>query len=72
MPRGRKKKEALSTKEELAQVVEKITTLEAELKMLRTKKKSLEETVKLEELNELKEIIDASGKSIEEVKELLK
>ena len=65
---GRKK---LSTTEQIEKINEAILTKESELKELRIQKRELEEQKKQEELNELYNIITASGKSIEEIKAML-
>lgn len=65
---GRKK---LSVAEQLEKLNETISAKEEELKELRIQRKELEAQKKQEDLNELYMIINASGKSMEEVKELL-
>lgn len=65
---GRKK---LSTAEQLEKINETIAVKEEELKSLKAQRKELEAQKKQEDLSELYELISASGKSMEEVKELL-
>lgn len=69
MPRGIRK--TMSTKEKLQQVTEAIAAKENEIKELRAEKKELEKKIKDEELADLYAIISNSGKTIEEVKEML-
>lgn len=68
MPRGRKGR---SLQEQLETVNENITVTENALKTLKNQKKELEEKLKQEQLSELYDIIQDSGKSISEVKNLL-
>lgn len=65
---GRKK---LSTAEQLEKINETIAVKEEELKSLKAQRKELEAQKKQEDLSELYELISESGKSMEEVKELL-
>lgn len=68
MARG---KRGLSTAEQLEKINETIAVKEEELKSLKAQRKELEAQKKQEDLSELYELISASGKSMEEVKELL-
>ena len=68
MPRGKKN---LTLDEQLAKISTEIENMEVSLKELKKTKKELEEQIEKARLSELNEIIKASGKSIEEVKEML-
>ena len=68
MPRGKKN---LTLDEQLAKISAEIENMEVSLKELKKTKKELEEQIEQARLSELTEIIKASGKSIEEVKEML-
>ena len=68
---ARTKKVVLTPEEQLEKLIADIETTEADLKEMKKKKKELEMQIKLDRLSELDEIITASGRSIEEVKELL-
>lgn len=69
MARGRKK--ALSLDEQLEQVEVEITETEQNLKELKVKRKQLETEIKMKEQEELLTVIQESGKSIDEIRELL-
>lgn len=69
MARGRKK--AASPEEQLQQIIEEISTKENELKELKVQKKELEEKIKNQKLEDLYSIIKESGKSLDEIKELI-
>lgn len=69
MARGRKK--SLSLTEQLEQIELEISSSEEKLKDLKVKKKQLEAEIKEKERNELIDIIQTSGKSIEEIKKLI-
>ena len=69
MARG---KTTLTLEEQLEQITSEIESMETSIKELKGRKKELEEQVKMNRLSELDELITTSGKSFEEVKELLK
>ena len=69
MARGRKA--ALTLDEQLAKITTEIENMETSLKELKTTKKDLEEQIKMARLSELDELISASGKSFDEIKEIL-
>ena len=69
MARGRKP--ALTLDEQLEKITAEIEKMETSLKELKSAKKDLEEQIKMNRLAELDELITASGKSIDEIKELL-
>lgn len=68
---ARKKKVILTPEEELNQIITDIETAEENLKALKKVKKDLEEKVKMDRLAALDDMIQKSGKSYDEVKELL-
>ncbi len=68
MARGKK---TLTLDEQLEKITSEIEGMEISLKELKKEKKELEEQIRINRLSELDEIISASGKSFEEVKELL-
>lgn len=68
---ARKKKVILTPEEELEQIIADIETAEENLKELKKAKKNLEEKVKMDRLAALDDMIQKSGKSYDEVKELL-
>ena len=70
MARGRKP--ALTLDEQLAKITEEIEIMESSLKELKKAKKDLEEQIKANRLSELDELIEESGLSYDEVKELLR
>lgn len=69
MARGRKP--ALTLDEQLEKITAEIENMESSLKELKSAKKDLEEQIRMNRLAELDELITASGKSIDEIKELL-
>lgn len=69
MARGRKP--ALTLDEQLAKITEEIENMESSLKELKKSKKDLEEQIKANRLSELDELIEESGLSYDEVKEIL-
>lgn len=69
MARGRKP--ALTLDEQLEKITSEIENMESSLKELKSAKKDLEEQIRMNRLAELDELITASGKSIDEIKELL-
>lgn len=68
---ARKKKVILTPEEELNQIIADIDQTKETLKSLEKSKKALEEKIKMDRLATLDEIIQKSGKSYDEVKELL-
>lgn len=68
---ARKKKVILTPEEQLNQIIADIDQTKETLKSLEKSKKSLEEKIKMDRLATLDEIIQKSGKSYDEVKELL-
>ncbi len=68
MARGKK---TLTLDEQLEKVTSEIEEMETTLKELKKEKKELEEQIRINRLSELDELIAASGKSFDEVKELL-
>lgn len=68
MARGKK---SLTLDEQLEKITEEIENTENSLKELKTIKKELEEQIKMNRLVELDELIAASGKTIDDVKEFL-
>lgn len=68
MARGRKK---LTLDEQLAKITTEIENMENSLKELKATKKELEEQIRMARLAELDELISASGKSFDEIKEML-
>lgn len=69
MARGRKP--ALTLDEQLEKITKEIENMEASLKELKSTKKDLEEQIRMNRLAELDDLITASGKSIDEIIELL-
>ena len=69
MARGRKK--ALSLDEQLEQIVNEIAEQEQNLKNLKSKKKEIEKEIKSQKNEELLALIQESGKSIDEVRNLI-
>lgn len=69
MARGRKP--ALTLDEQLEKITTEIESMEASLKELKSAKKDLEEQIRMNRLAELDDLITASGKSIDEIIELL-
>ena len=68
---ARKKKVTLTLEEQLDQIIADIEETKETLKSLEKSKKELEEKVKMDRLATLDELIMQSGKSYDEVKELL-
>lgn len=68
MPRGRK---SYTLEEQLEITVNSIEETEAALKELKQKKKALEAEIKQKNIAELYDMIQQSGKSIDEVKAML-
>ena len=68
---ARKKKVSLTPEEQLNQIIADIEETKETLKSLEKSKKELEEKVKMDRLASLDELIMQSGKSYDEVKELL-
>lgn len=68
MARGKKN---LSLEEQLIKTTTDIENMQSSLKELKKAKKDLEEQIKMNRLTELDELISASGKSFDEIKELL-
>lgn len=67
MARGRKKQEKITIAEQLKLVETQISSLEEQLKDMRTKKKELLQKIKEEEKEKLYNAVVKSGKSIDEV-----
>ena len=67
MARGKK----LSLDEQLVKITTEIENMENSLKEMKKEKKDLEEQIKQAKLAELEAIIAESGKTFDEVKELL-
>lgn len=65
------RKKQATTMERLAQVEEQITMKEEELKALKAERKSLLEEKKRADMEEIYRIFSDSGKSIDELKEIL-
>lgn len=68
MARGRKN---LTLDEQLAKITTEIENMESSIKEMKQAKKDLEDQIKQARLVELDELITASGKSFDDVKELL-
>lgn len=68
---ARKKKISLTLEDELNQIIADIEAAEENLKALKKSKKELEEKVKMDRLAALDDMIQKSGKSYDEVAELL-
>ena len=68
MARGKKN---LTLEEELSKITEQIDVMESALQKLKIHKAELEERVKQAQLAELYDMIMQSGKSFEEIKELI-
>lgn len=68
MPRGRK---SYTLEEQLEITINSIAETEAALKELKQKKKALEAEIKQKNIAELYDMIQQSGKSIDEVKAML-
>ena len=68
---ARPKKINLTLDEQLEKMNTEIETMEKSLKELKAAKKELEMQIKMNKLEEIDDLITASGKSIDEVRELL-
>ena len=68
MPRGRKK---LTLDEQLVKITEEIDDMEQSLKELKATKRDLEEQIRFNHLSELDDLINQSGMSIEDIKDIL-
>lgn len=68
---ARPKKINLTLDEQLNKMNTEIETMEKSLKELKSAKKELEMQIKMNKLEEIDVLITASGKSIDEVRELL-
>lgn len=68
MARGKK---SYTLEEQLQMTTNDIEKYEEAIKVLKAKKKELEKAIKQEKLAQLYEIVQASGKTIDEVKEML-
>lgn len=71
MPRGRKKKENILLEEKLADVTEQIERVETTLKELRRQKKEIEQQIEERKKEQLYKAVIESGKTIEEILEVL-
>lgn len=71
MPRGKRKTALESTTEQLAQIDTQIQAEQEKIKGLEAKKKELLELKKKQELDDLYEKIQASGKTVEEIFEAI-
>lgn len=69
MARG--KKVTLTLEEQLEKIISDIEIAKENIKEMEKQKKELEAQIKMERLTELDELIQSSGKTFEEVKELL-
>lgn len=71
MPRGRKKQENILLEEKLADVTEQIERVETTLKELRRQKKEIEQQIEERKKEQLYKAVIESGKTIEEILEVL-
>jgi septal ring factor EnvC (AmiA/AmiB activator) len=69
MPRGRRK--ASTPEEQLTNIITEIEQTENKLKDLKEKRKNLENQIEKQQLAEIRDLITESGKSVEQVKEML-
>lgn len=69
MPRGKK---VLAPAEELEIIYSKIADAEDEIKQLKARKKALEKVIEETEIRGLYDVIKKSGKTIEEVVDMIK
>lgn len=69
MARGRRKQ--LTLEEQLKEINLKIQQYESDLQELKNQKDKIESTIKEKQINDLYEIIKASGKSIDDIKNML-
>ncbi|MCM1123941.1 MAG: flagellar export protein FliJ [Eubacterium sp.] len=60
-----------SLEEQLLKVEDDITTMQENLKKLKKTKKELQEKIRINRLEKLDKMIDSSGKSYDEVEQLL-
>ena len=72
MPRGRKKKESLTIDQQIEKVTAEITELMGQVKEKKAELKNLEAAKKSQMLAALSKAIRESGKSAEEVLEILR
>lgn len=72
MPRGRKKRDVLSLDEQLTEVVEQIIVSEETLKKLKIKKREIEQQIEENKKEQLYRSVVKSGKTIDEILEVLK
>lgn len=72
MPRGRKKKENLTIDQQIEKINAEIQELNEQIKVKKATLKDLEKQKKEETLSTLVDAMKKSGKSIEEVLEMLK
>ena len=68
---ARPKKVIITSEEQLEKLVADIEIAKANLKEMEQQKKELEMKIKMDRLTELDKLISASGKSFDDVKELL-
>ena len=72
MPRGRKKQNVLTVEEQLVTVNERIQEVENELKQLRSQRKEIQAKIEEREKETLFRAVVASGRTVEDVLEILK
>ena len=72
MPRGRKKQNVLTLEEQLVTVNERIHEVENELKQLRSQRKDIQAKIEEREKETLFRAVVASGRTVEDVLEILK
>lgn len=68
---ARTKKVILTPEEQLEKLSADIEAAKSSIKEMEKQKKELEAQIKMDRLSEIDELITASGKSIEEIKEIL-
>lgn len=68
---ARTKKVILTPEEQLEKLAADIEAAKSSIKEMEKQKKELEAQIKMDRLSEIDELITASGKSIEEIKEIL-
>ena len=68
MARGRKN---YTLEEKLEKITNDIAAYKASIKELEEQKKQIEKEIKAQKIEQISELIEASGKSLDEVKELL-
>lgn len=71
MPRGRKKQENMTLEEKLANLTAQIEETEAKLKEMRYQKKETEKQIEEQKKDQLYKAVVASGKTIEEILDVL-